>query len=375
MARTNHFKPTRKGPNVVGCAILALVAGCANGNLLSRAEDPDRTVAAQEESAASPVVRTFQAGQWKEQKADNVSEAGQRAYQEAEQLFQQERYADAEAAFKRIANDHKDTPLEEDAMFMIAECQFLTQQYPKAQDSYERLMQKYSNTRHLDKAARRQFAIGKTWLNGGSDEQQGVRQARFDAPLVTNITDKTRPLMDTEGRALESLQSVWLHDPTGPLADDSLMMAGGHYFVNGQYEEAEHQYDLVREQYPKSEHQSMAHLLGAKAKLRAYGGPQYDGSKLDEADRLMRSAVRQFPELSEDRPRIYRNLEAIRAQKAERLWAQAEYYRRTLHPGSARIYYQLLLERYPDTKWAEFARQRITPNSPPASESQNTEGS
>lgn len=350
----------RRAPLV--CALFALAAGCA----------VDGTVAEHDAPPKLSTMSILQAGHWDEQKKPvRVTEEGEREYAAAERLFQLEKYDEAERAFKKIAKGYKDTSLEEDALFMIGECHYLTKQYPKAQDSYEELLQKYSNSRHLDKAAYRQFMIGKQWLDGQRQVEESGSAWKTALP---NLTDDSRPLWDTDGRALEALDSVAQHDPTGPLADDALMMTAGHHFAAGRYEDAEQDYENLRKNYPNSDHQAKAHVLEARAKLRAYQGPGYDQTKLDEAAQLLRTSLRQFPELEEERPRIYRALEAIRAQKAEGLWASAEYYRRARHPRSAAMYYKMLVERYPDTKWAERAREKLgqTPQASDATET--TEG-
>ena len=349
---------------VVVCAGFALTGGCATNGSVAELETPPKL----------PTTSILQAGHWEEEKKPvRVTEEGEREYAAAERLFQQEKYGEAEAAFKKIAKAYKDTSLEEDALFMTAECQFLTKQYPKAQDSYEVLLEKYTNSRHLDKAAYRLFTIGKQWID--ADAQSAKNSSGWTPPLP-NFTDDSRPLWDADGRAVEALKSVWEHDPTGPLADDAVMMIAGHHFAEGRYEEAEEFYDTLRTQFPNSPHQAKAHLLAARAKLRAYQGPGYDQTKLEEAAQLLRTALRQFPELEEQRPRIYRALEAIRAQQAEGLWETAEYYRRARHPQSAGMYYNMLVKRYPDTKWAVQARARLgQPPKAPEEETETTEDS
>ena len=53
-----------------------------------------------------------------------------------------------------------------------------------------------------------------------------------------------------------------LNDPTGPLADASLMALGNAYFRRGQYENAAYNYDLLSKEYPNSKYQVKAHVLG-----------------------------------------------------------------------------------------------------------------
>src|SRR5690606_36655428 len=114
---------------------------------------------------------------------------------------------------------------------------------------YDRLMKEYPSTRYLDRSTRRLFTIARTWLHfpepvRASDVQQvdfenpqasppppptSTADLPHSVPIVPNLWDRTRPVFDTQGRAIQALKSIWLNDPTGPLAADALMLAASHY--------------------------------------------------------------------------------------------------------------------------------------------------
>ena len=83
------------------------------------------------------------------------------SFKEGQDLFLQKKYAEAAEKFKTAADRWPDTPLEEDALFMLGESQFFSDQYPKAHDTYSMLLKKHNNSRHLDIAVQREFAIGR----------------------------------------------------------------------------------------------------------------------------------------------------------------------------------------------------------------------
>ncbi len=101
--------------------------------------------------------------------------------------------------------------------------------------------------------------------------QDGLQGAVGESPtpcrFFPNFTDKTRPYFDTTGRALDALKSIWLNDPTGPLADDALMLSASYYLRKGDYVEADHLYELLRKEFPKSRHIENAYVLGCHCKL------------------------------------------------------------------------------------------------------------
>ncbi len=274
------------------------------------------------------------------------------AYEQGENLYNQKKYKEAAKQFATAAARWPDSVLEEDALFMLGECYFFSDQYPKANDTYQKLLKKHEFSRHLDKAVARLFAIGRYW------EQMQAAEPHW--PVTPNLADNSRPLFDTWGHALKAYEQIRMNDPTGPLADDSLMASGNAYFLTGRYEDAAYQYDLLRQEYPKSEHQIAAHVLGMKSKLEVYQGPLYDGTPLEEAGKVAQQALTQFPgQLGEEKELMIKTRNRIIEEQAERDWAIGEYYDNKKCYGAARLYYRAIVEDYPQTRVAEKARARL----------------
>jgi len=273
-------------------------------------------------------------------------------YREGMDLYGAKKYAEAAKKFGEAAGRWPDSVLEEDALFYQAESYFFDDQYGKAHDTYGMLCKKHENSRYLDTVVAREFAIGRYW--------EQAHRAEPHWPVTPNFTDNTRPWFDTHGNALNAYLSVRLNDPTGPMADDAVMATGNAYFENARYEDAAIQYDLIRKEYPKSEHQKDAHLLALQSKLRSYQGPYYEGKPLEQADDLARQTSRQFRgQLGPEQTRVMKTIDDIRNQKAERDYALGQFYEKKRAYGAARISYQELLKQYPDTQYAAMAKQRL----------------
>lgn len=175
--------------------------------------------------------------------------------------------------------------------------------------------------------------------------------------LVPNLFDRSRPVFDTENRALEALKSIWLHDPTGPLADDSLMLTASHYLKKGRYMDADRTFGLLREEYPKSPHLKDAFMLGTHVKLMSYQGPRYDATVLNDAGDLKETTMRLFPDA--EQARLKEELKKIEYAKAKREWETVEYWMRRGKPKSAAVYCNLLIENYPTSGFANQARELL----------------
>lgn len=276
----------------------------------------------------------------------------QTAFQEGLALFRDKKYAEAAPKFKTASWRWPDSMLEEDSMFLLGESYFFSDQYAKAHDAYGELLKKHDNSRYLDTVVRREFALGRYW--------EEMHKASPHWPTTPNVSDKSRPLFDTFGHALDAYQRVRMYDPTGPLADDSVMATANAYFVKGEYESAAYNYDLLRKEYPTSEFQAQAHLLGLQAKLKVYQGKDYDGVPLTEADEIAQQTLTQFGrQLGPEKSRVEQTAKEIVEKKAERDWAMGQYFEKKRHYGSARFYYNSLMAEYPSTRHAEMARARL----------------
>lgn len=280
-------------------------------------------------------------------------QAARQAYADAEGLFRVENYSQAAKSLKTAIARWPDSKLEQDAMFLLAECYFFSEKYPEANDAYEALVQKYANTPHLDKLIRRQFEIAQYW--------EKHHQYRPHLPITPNIFDKKRPLFDTAGRAIKVYDNIRLNDPTGPLADDAVMATANAYFLRGRYRDADYYYDLLRNEYPRSEHQYEAHVLGLQCKLRKYGGPDYVGEPLEEAQKLSRQLRTQFAaELDDEQRRRLAEIDGrLNHQLALRVHRMAEYFDGKKEYGAARRYYADVVNEYPQTELAEAAKVRL----------------
>jgi len=226
---------------------------------------------------------------WKKMVGRGPNEVvGRAALAEGDALFREGKFKEAIAKYKVAIDRWPDSGVEEDALWQLAECLFFTDQYPKAEDCYDQLVKKYANTRYLDRIAQRQFVIAQYWI--------ALDRKRPLPVIVPNLADRSRPLFDTRGRALKAYEHVRLNDPRGPLADDSIMAQANAHFLDRQWMDADYFYGLLRSEYPDSDFLLQAHMLGLQAKLRAYQGPGYEGSMLDDASILADQILVQFPD-------------------------------------------------------------------------------
>lgn len=322
---------------------------------------------------------------------------GTEEYLAAEELYDDGKYPEAEQAFKKLArkyepgmqrfyhlatfqyakaNKKTNKDIREDALFMKGQCAYEQGHFSDAENAYAELLRDYPSTRHLDDVSKRLFEIARQWLDFPKAADIGeVQQVNYDnfrkklpadqppekrrTPVfIPNFTDKKRPWFDTEGNGVACLRLIWLNDPTGPLADDALMLAASHYARRGDYIEADRHYTLLREEYPNSPHVQKAFVLGSHVKLMSYQGSAYDGKTLEDAEHLKESILRLYPDL-EDKQRIEGELRRIEEAKAARVWDQVVFYHHKNNLRAQAVFCHLVIDRFPKTSYADKARARL----------------
>jgi outer membrane protein assembly factor BamD (BamD/ComL family) len=276
-----------------------------------------------------------------------------KSYADGYRLFHEEDYKHAAEYFETAVTRGPHSSIEQEAMFMLAQSYFFDKRYIKARDAYDALVKAYSNTRYLDTVIKHEWLIAQYW--------EQTDRNNSDWPLTPNTYDKTRPWFDTVGHAVKTYESIRLNDPTGPRADDAIMATANLYFERGRFEDADYHYTLLRSQYPRSELQFEAHLLGLQAKLRKYQGEDYDGTPLEESKVLVKQLNSQFSgRLSkEEKDRLVTVEGQLNLEVANRDYRMAAYYDNKKDFGAARYYYAEVVKKYPDTELAKKAQVRV----------------
>jgi TolA-binding protein len=274
-------------------------------------------------------------------------------YLEGDRLFREKNYKAAAEKYKAAVDRGPHSAIEQDAMFMVAESYFHDDRYIQARDAYDALVKEHSNTRYLDQVIDREWKIAQYW------EHYEARHP--DWPMTPNGWDKTRPWFDTIGHAIKTYDNIRLNDPTGPRADDAIMATANIYFTRGRFDDADYHYTLLRKEYPRSELQFEAHLLGLQAKLRKYQGENYDGTPLEEAKVLVKNLNSQFSGRlsSEEKQRLATVSAQLNQEIASRDYRMAGYYDRKKDFGAAKHYYAQVMQKYPDTELAAKSRDRV----------------
>jgi len=292
-----------------------------------------------------------------ENKANEFMSKGREILLSNPDLSDSKKNLEAAKHFSDAAKKFPDSVLEEDALHLAAECYFFADDYPSAFNAYHKLVVKYQHSKHMDNAVRRLFKMGRYWEleseKGGSS---------------INVSDKSLPSLDVFGYAKKAYETIFTYDPLGPVSDDALMALATAYLKRGRYQGDDNfnmaalYYQRLREEHPTSKHIAKAHENELFARTQAYMGAEHPNRTLNEARKLAEVTLWQFGgELdSESKASLLEMKESILTKEAERLWSMGQFWDlKKRHYGAARIEYHRLIAEYPQTEFAEMARNRL----------------
>jgi hypothetical protein len=131
-------------------------------------------------------------------------------------------------------------------------------------------------------------------------------------------------------------------------------------------------YDQFIAEYRKSPYLQRAQLSAIDSRLKAYLGPEYDGSGLEKAREVVKQTMQTFPERQASFEKLYQTLDHINEAQAEKAFRDGMYYKRIGKVASAEFYLGKIPQRWPNSPWtvkakaelAQLAKQPRKPSKP-----------
>ena len=298
-------------------------------------------------SSKSPSTLILGSDGWRPMLKPPKNPEADKEFEEAHKLFQQGKLEEAETAFAKIAKKRKGRTWGERSQYYVAEIQYQQKKYVKANDSYERLFADYPGTEFLDKLVSREYSLAQMWLAQSDPKAKPEQKLSWTAHFSGEL-----PLLDTQGTGLKALEHVRHHFSDGPLADDAVLQIAEFHMRSGDYESAATYYDQLIADHQKSPFFQKAQLAAIDARMKAYLGPEYDGSGLEKARELVKQTMSSFPDRQASYENLYHTLDLINDQEAERTFRRGEFYKRVGKVTSAEYYFGWIPQRWPSSPWA-----------------------
>jgi outer membrane protein assembly factor BamD (BamD/ComL family) len=211
----------------------------------------------------------------------------------------------------------------------------------KAVKQYDDFMDKYPTSSLKDAALNRQFEVASEFLAGRKKTILMVfRVSAFDdgVKIMEKISDRTG---------------------TADIAKNALLTVAQSYEKRKQWNEAYLKWSEISMRWPTGEIARDALLAMARTKYAAYHGAVYDGSSLISAKTYYENFKLRYPEEAK-KLNVDEILTRISEQLAEKDLLIAQYYERTGSIEPANMYYQMVVDSWPNTKAAQTAKEKIS---------------
>jgi len=242
--------------------------------------------------------------------------------------------------FQKLLRSYPKSELAPAAQYYIGRVYEDIGEYYQAFLAYQKTIDSYPFSEKVDEIVEREFKIGCLFLTGHKAKILGLA---------------ILPAMD---RAIEVLKKVTENAPYSKYAPMAQLRIGQAYKTSGNFDAAIVEFQKVVDGYPDSELVDDAKYEIAFCTYKASLKPHYDQTPTDVA-------IRQLEEIKEegsdeDLAREAEDaLSSLKEKKAENLYESAFFYERRKRYDSALIYYNEILEKYPETETAVRALSRI----------------
>lgn len=249
-------------------------------------------------------------------------------------------YQRAAFEFDKLAKQYEFSDYASKAQYYVGLCYEDMQKYYIAFENYQKAIDNFPHLANTDEVLARQFAIGNIYLE------------------KTNPKILGNDIMAPLDRAVEIFKKVVENAPYGKHAEDAQFKLGEALKRSERYEEAVQAYHKLVEDYPNSKYATKAMYEEAYCAYRASLRPAYDASATD-------SAIKTFEKFTDKNKDTNLAQEADKTMKrlkdnvAEKSFKAAEFYESQGKKEAAIIYYQDVIDTYPDSSFIGKAKAKI----------------
>lgn len=210
----------------------------------------------------------------------------------------------------------------------------------KAADAYQRLIDRYPYSDRIKDAIKKEFDIANRFASGGKVKVLGV------------------PALPGQEKAIELYKHIVKNAPFGSYGDQAQFNIGEVYKTQGEFEEAQKAFQAVVDEYPTSELVSKAHYQIAYCSMQASKKAEYNEQNAQRAIEEFQGFKEAFPN---DKQAVEADeaIKALRMKKAMTSYDIGGFYEKQNKWSSAKVYYEEVVKKYPETPAAEMARKKI----------------
>ena len=256
-------------------------------------------------------------------------------------FFERDDFDRAAVEFKKLLRVYKESPEAAESQYSLGRSAEEDGDYYKAFLEYRKTIQTYPSTKRFDEILEREYQLANHFL-------AGKKRKLFGTAAILPARDK----------AVELLQAIVEDGPFSEYGQLAQYKLGLAYQSLQEYESAVSAFEQLITRFPDSPLVDDARFQIAQASLKGTFRPGYDQSPTDLAVRELEAFLQEYPE-SDLAGEAGGRLKELRERRAQHEYEVAQFYERRRQFTSARIAYEAIVERYPQTSWGPKATERI----------------
>jgi outer membrane protein assembly factor BamD (BamD/ComL family) len=263
-------------------------------------------------------------------------------YNVAKQAYDTRRFRLATKAARRTVSRWPRSDFAAQAQYLLGLCYEARKWDEKAFKEYQKAVEKYPKSTEYDSVLERQFAIAKRFLGGQWFKLWGVI-----------------PFFPSMEKTAEMLAKIVRNGPYSKVGPEAQMAIGTAREKQKDYYLAVKAYEKAADTYHDTpEIASEALYRAAKAYEKQAKTAEYDQGAAGQAI----AAYTDFIALYPDDPRVdeaQKTILALRTEQARGAFSIAQFYDRKRRWDGARVYYNEVVSKDPDSEYAAAARKRL----------------
>ncbi len=299
-------------------------------------------------SATAKTWRLGDGEEWESVAAD-PEEQYLHAVAEIKKLAQAGEAREVKEALAQLKAEFPDRVGPDFELFIQGELRYWQDRYMKALAKFEKLLKDYPGSRFASPAMEREFDMAQDYLQGRKKTVLGfIRLSGYaeGVEIMERISDR-----------------AGLDEPNGVGLRAALAVAE-HYEAREEYREAYLKWSEIASYWDTGPIGKRALYRMAEDNLAAYNEhppqkrPYFDASKLTTARTYYERFQALYPEEAREND-VAEKIRQIDEQMAFKQYTIAKYYRRTGEPRAANLYFNMVVQNWPQTEAAARARDAL----------------
>ena len=257
----------------------------------------------------------------------------------AKVFYEQKKYEEAKREFKKLLKAYPKSFEASESQYYLALTEEAQGNLYEAYLAYQKVIDKYPFSERIQEIIEREYKIAEKFMTGEKRKAIGVA-------------------LPVENPAIEIFSKVVENSTYGPLAPVAQYKLGLVLEGLTRYYEAEEAFNKVVSNYPNSEWVAAAKFQIASCRASVSKGPDYDQGAAKEAKEKFEEFVKEHSDavLSRD---AEKNISQLKEKEAESAYNIGRFYEKQKEYESAKIYYNDVINNYPDSAWVRAALGRL----------------